>query len=93
MEPVYLIVHPQVVPYPGWDQPEKKAELERILKEEKYIILRKDTGQIPEDLPRDRPIRVCGIYAEICVWQVWNSLKDKGYGASIYNPASYNAPK
>ncbi len=93
MQPVYLVVHPQVQAYPGWHQPEKKAELERVLQEENCIVLKDDTNQIPEELPKDQPIKVCGIYAEICVWEVWRLLKDKGYDACIYEPASYNAPK
>ena len=91
-KPVYLVVHPQVHPYPGWYQPEKEAELERVLKEEETFILKESTGNLPKGLPKDRPIRVCGIYQEICVWQVWDDLKDRGYDATIYEEASYNAP-
>ena len=96
MKPLYLVVHPQVIPYPGWNQPEKKAELERILRDEKYIIQKEHTGileEIPKGLPKNRLIRVCGIYQEICVWQVWKLLNDEGYNAIIYEKASYNAPK
>ena len=91
MKPLYLIVHPQIPPYPGWHQPEKKAELERIMQEEDHIIQEDDTSQIP-NLPKDRPIMVCGLYKEICVWQVWKTLEEEGYDVSIYEPASYNAP-
>ena len=95
MKPFYVIIHPQVKPYPGWFQPEKQIELERILREEEHLVLQEDTGKILKilkKLPKNRLIRVCGIYAEICVWEVWNTLKEKKYNVNIYEPASYNAP-
>jgi len=94
MKPLYLIVHPQcITPYEQFSQPEKNAELERILTEEEHKIQKESTSQISEGLPKDRLIRVCGIYEEICVWQVWRGLADKGFQAEIYRPASFNAPQ
>ncbi|MDA2936285.1 hypothetical protein MYX06_03650 [Patescibacteria group bacterium AH-259-L05] len=93
MKPLYLVVHPQcITQHERFNQPDKNAELERVLKEEEYRIQKEPTNQMPPNLPKNRLIRVCGIYEEICVWFVWQNLLDSGYRAEIYSPASFNAP-
>lgn len=91
MRPLYIIVHPQSAHQqgPAGSQQEVREELERIVDEEEHMLWFEETGREPA-LP-DRPLRVCGAYKELCVWQVWRNLRDRGYDASIYSPASYTA--
>lgn len=93
MKPLYLIVHPQAITMrERCNQPQIASELERIMCEEDHVILKESTAHIPTSLQKERLIRVCGIYKEICVWQVCESLKDDGFEAEIYDDASFNAP-
>ena len=94
MKPLYLIVHPELITkLTKLARPEKNAELERILKEEDYIILEAPWSQIPSDIPKDRLIRVCGIYLESCVQQAYDDLAYDGYEVQIYKPATFGEPQ
>ena len=91
MKPLYLIVHPQSITYRERSlQPEVASELDRIMEEEKYFLLKEDTTKIPKWLSKEREIRVCGAFYEICVWEVFKTLNEQGYKVTRYDKASFN---
>ena len=89
MNPVYVLVHHQtILEYngPSMILGEKKRELERILREEEFFIAGSPFS-IPEGLPKEREVKVCGGLKEVCVRIQINQLKKSGYVASVHEPA------
>ena len=46
-------------------------------------------SKIPEGVPRNRPILVCGFYDGICVQEQSDSLRRKGYEAYISRQGTF----
>lgn len=80
---LYVIVHEENVSYP-----DKRKEIDRIKREEDYILIDGDAGPIPEGISKERKIRVCGACVELCVGTQHKSFENNGYDAEIYWKAS-----
>ena len=83
MKPLFVIVHEELA-----FSPAVKEEITRIKMEEDFILIIGPTGSVPRNIPKNREIRVCGAFAELCVGIVCGSFKNMGYNAEIYKPAS-----
>ena len=92
MKPVYVLVHSSTIlgfhgnPYENFVV--KIRELERIVREEEYFLVEGSPSLIPDGLPKESQIKVCGGLKEICVPAQVRSLREAGYNSSIYEPAS-----
>jgi len=83
MNPLFVIVHEVCV-----NSYCVTKEIERIKREEDFITITGHTGSIPDNVPKQREVKVCGAYGEICVWAVCDAFKRRGYNTEIFSPAT-----
>ena len=94
-KPIYVIVHEWAVvdelsnsPFNITRVEEVWDELQRILEKEECRKVNWGPSDIPEDLPLDRQVKLCGAFVEICVDSQLRALKRNGYNVELYGPAA-----
>lgn len=81
-KPLYVIVSGAYV-----RNPEALQELERIKAQEYWIPVDDVPKRMPRGVSKNRKIKVCGCFLELCVAIQYHYLEKKKYDVEIYHPA------
>jgi hypothetical protein len=80
MKPFYILVHKDII----WNSHPSYNEVQRIIREEEYMLLNGDSHNVDSSVPRGREIRVGGAFGELCVSFQVNALRAACYDATPY---------
>lgn len=95
-DPFYVIVHADGAKEDSYHKRDPNfrkvlRRIEGIKMSEDYIEIDNysDPKNVPEGIPYNRKIKVCGFFRDICVKDQKDALRCKGYDAEIARKASY----
>lgn len=96
VNPFYVIVHAEtpIKDNSMRNNPDYKpviSEIEKIMSTPECVMIDDKTppGTVLPNIPKNRPIFVCGFFKDLCVKEQRDALEKAGYFARIYSPASF----
>ena len=91
METVYVIVHEYQLAYEQrFRAKQVQGMINRIKREEKYVMQNGPTWVVPPTMPKPTPdlaVRVVGAYRDLCVANQVSTLSKAGYDVEVYGYA------